>query len=214
MRRCSSCSPRIRRVFIVLRHVVRQPLRRQRVRPLRVLEREHAVEPHRSRSATACRRTRPRSRLGTQRSYRSIAGPSGWPSRIRSTSSRYCSRVCRRRIRCEHRWSSPTAPAGAGACRPPADRAPRRSADPRRAADAGSQSGSAARPARALTASSSAGKVARRIVGRLVVIDDLPEQLHLRAARCPPPRGRRRGSPPSPASARARACTGTTQKAQ
>ena len=60
-----------------LRHIVRHPLRRQRVRPLRVLEREHAVVAEPPRSATASPRSPRPSLLGSQRSYRSIAARSG-----------------------------------------------------------------------------------------------------------------------------------------
>ena len=59
-----------------------------------------------------------------------------------------------------------------------------------------------------------AREVARGVVGRLVVVDDLAEQLDFPASASPPPRAPPRGCRPWAASARGRACTGTTQKLQ
>ena len=81
--------------------------------------------------------------------------------------------------RVEARDPSRTAPAGAGACRPPAGRASRRSAARSRGADAGSRTASARARRSRLTRSSSPAKSHVGVVGRLIVIHDLPEQLDL-----------------------------------
>ena len=64
--------------LLLLRHIVRHPLQRQRVRPRRVLEREHAVIPHRARQRQRLLEVARASRPGTQRSYRSRARCPAW----------------------------------------------------------------------------------------------------------------------------------------
>ena len=105
--------------LLLLGHVVRHPLQRERVRPRRVLEREHAVIARPPRSATACPRSRRPSRQGTRRSYRSRARCPAW-RRAGARRARGTPRACAAGASRRARASSRTAPAGAGAGRPSA----------------------------------------------------------------------------------------------
>ena len=74
--------------LLLLRHIVGQPLVGQRVRPRRVLEREHAVVAAPPRSATACPRSPRRSRPGNPTIMSVDSATSGSASRMRATRSR------------------------------------------------------------------------------------------------------------------------------
>ena len=153
--------------LLLLRHIVGQPLVGERVRPRRVLEREHAVIPRPPRSATACPRSRRRSRPGTRRSYRSRARRPAAPrgsARPDPDSSRACSGAA-------SRASTRVDPDCTGRCRCRQIFGSRRHRleEPRssRAADAGSRTGSARCPSTSWTASSSPVKSHAGIVRRL-----------------------------------------------
>ena len=162
--------------LLCLRHVVRHPLRCQRVRPLRVLEREHAVV------------AAPRSVSDSVSSKSASVSPGkptiisvdsctfGIAARMRATRSRYSSRVCRRRISAEH------------ARRAGLHGKMQMFTDLRQVADRGDDAVAGvarmrAREADAIDAGNFVDRfeqrreIARRIVRRLVVIHDLAEQL-------------------------------------
>ena len=112
------------------------------------------------------------------------------------------------------RASSPTAPAGAGAGRSSGSRAIASRNRGETCRGCGLAKRIRSMPVDVVNRLEQPGEVARRVVGRLVVVDDLPEQLHFPAARSPPPRGPRPGCRPSAASARGPRVYGTTQKLQ
>ncbi len=137
----------------------------------------------------------------------------GIASRMRATRSRYSSRVCRRRIAASTRVE----PDCTGRCRCLQTFGRSRTASISRAPGVARMRAREPDPLDAghvVDLREQLREVAAGIVRRLVVIDDLPEELNLAAARSRPPRARRPGCPPSRASARGRACTGTTQNAQ
>ena len=127
--------------LLFLRHIVRHPLGCQRVRALRVLEREHAVIPHGLGQCQRLLEVRRLSHRGSQRSYRSIAGRSGEPRE----SVWIELEVVFARIAPAHQRSRSasirTAPADAGACTPWATTAWPRSGDRSCAGDAGWRNG-------------------------------------------------------------------------
>ena len=85
------------RGLLLRAHIVGHPLRRQRVGPRRVLEREHAVIPRRSVSDSVSSKSSAVSPgKPTIMSVDSVTP--GIASRMRATRSRYSSRVCRRRM--------------------------------------------------------------------------------------------------------------------
>ena len=122
--------------------VVRHPLGGQGVRARRVLEREHAVELNGLGQRHRLRRSPRPSLPGTRRSYRSRAGCPGG-RRGAAARVRGSPRGCAGGASPSARATSPTAPAGAGACTPWAGRAARRSAAASSGAGAGWRSGSA-----------------------------------------------------------------------
>ena len=194
--------------------VVRQPLERERVRARRVLEREHAVIARRLRvsdSVSSKSSTRlagePDDHIGRQRDVRhGLAQPAdqrrGIPRACAAGASPRAHasiRDCTGRCRCRQTF---------GEIAQRRDH-PRRDVPRMRAGEP-----DALQPLDPVEPLEQRREVARRIVRRLVVVHDLPEQLDLRGRRMPPPAARRRGSPPPAACARGRACTGTTQNAQ
>ena len=121
---CSACSVDDPPRLLLLRHVVWQALQRERVRPRRVLEREHAVIPDRRRQRQRLLEVARRSRPGSRRSYRSTARCPAWP-RAAARRAPGSPRACAAAASPPGPAWSRTAPAGAGAGRPSAGRASR-----------------------------------------------------------------------------------------
>ncbi len=189
-----------------LRHIVRHPLRRQRVRPLRILEGEHAVIADRLGQRQRLLEVGFRFSPGKPTIISVDSCTFGIASRIRATRSRYSSRVWRRRIR----PSTRVEPDCTGRCRclqtfgriahrrdQAIARVARMRAGKADALDAGD----------VVDRFEQRREIAGGIVGRLVVIHDLSEQLHLAAAARRGFARRQPESRPSAACARGRACT-------
>ena len=104
--------------LLLLGHVVRHPLQRERVRPRRILEREHAVVPDGRVRATACRRSRRAVSPGNPTIISVESAMSGMALAEARRRARGTPRACTAGASRRARASSRTAPAGGGAGTP------------------------------------------------------------------------------------------------